>query len=338
MSQIDDREQVAIMRMTFRIIAIGLGILVVLLLVAPFLVPVPPVEGTVAPELLADSDSRFAEINGIDVHYKTEGADGDALVLLHGFASSTYTWREVMAPLATSHRVVAFDRPAFGLTERPMRPDWLDGQNPYQAEFQADLGTGLMDELGIDQAVLVGNSAGGTMAMLAALRHPERVSALILVDPAIYSGGGTPAFLRRLFQTPQMQHLGPLIARRIQAWGYQFGQSAWHDPEKFTPEIWQSYSRPLQAENWDRALWELTAASRPLNLPERFAELDLPILIITGDDDRIVPTEQSIRLAEELGAELAVLPACGHVPQEECPDAFLEAVQDFLAGLDKIGG
>jgi pimeloyl-ACP methyl ester carboxylesterase len=325
------------MRTTFRIIAIGLGTLVVLLLVAPFLVPVPPVEGTVAPELLADPDSSFAEINGIDVHYKTEGAGDEALVLLHGFASHTYTWREVMDPLAADHQVVAFDRPAFGLTERPMRPDWPDGQNPYGAEFQSDLTVGLMSELGIDQAVLVGNSAGGSIATLTALRHPDRVAALILVDPAIYSGGGTPSFLRPLFQTPQLQHLGPLIARRIRDWGYQFGQSAWHDPSLFTPEIWQNYTRPLQAENWDRALWELTAASRPLDLPERFAELDLPILIITGDDDRIVPTEQSIRLAEELGAELAVLPACGHVPQEECPEAFLQVVQDFLAGLDRIG-
>lgn len=337
LSESDDIEQVAIMHKTLKIIAIGLGILVVVLLVAPFLVPVPPVEGTVAPELLADPDSRFAEIDGIDVHYKAAGTGDDALLLLHGFASSTYTWREVMTPLAASHRVVAFDRPAFGLTERPMRPEWPDGQNPYLAESQADLTTGLMDDLGIDQAVLVGNSAGGTIAMLTALRHPARVSALILVDPAIYSGGGTPAFLRPLFQTPQLQHLGPLIARRIQDWGYQFGQSAWHDPEKFTPEIWQNYSRPLQAENWDRALWELTAASRPLNLAERFAELDLPILVITGDDDRIVPTEQSIRLAEELGAQLAVLPDCGHVPQEECPQAFLQAVQNFLADMDGMG-
>lgn len=323
------------MSRALKIIVIGLGVLVAILLVGPFLVPVPPAEGTVAPTQLADPDSQFAEINGIDVHYKAAGEGDQALVLLHGFASHTYTWREVMAPLAASHRVVAFDRPAFGLTERPMRPDWPAGQNPYQAEFQADLTAGLMDELDIDQAVLVGNSAGGTIAMLAALRHRERVAALILVDPAIYTGGGTPAFLRPLFQTPQLQHLGPLIARRVKDWGYQFGQSAWHDPSKFTEEIWQNYTKPLQAENWDRALWELTAVSRPLNLPERFAELDLPILVVTGDDDRIVPTAQSIRLADELGADLAVLPNCGHVPQEECPELFLQAVQAFLAQKDQ---
>ena len=90
----------------------------------------------------------------------------------------------------------------------------------------------------------------------------------------------------------------------------------------------------MQTENWDRALWELTQASQPLNLDQRLEDLGVPVLVVTGDDDRIVPTEQSLRLAGEIpGAELAVIPACGHVPQEECPTAFLTAVEDFLARL-----
>lgn len=321
------------MRKLAKTLLIVLAVLLIILLVGPFLIPVRPLAGLVPPEQLADPDSQFVDVNGVTTHYKEMGQGEPALVLLHGFASSTYTWREVMAPLAASHRVMAFDRPAFGLTERPLRDQWQDGQNPYSAPAQADLTVGLMDQLGIDQAVLVGNSAGGTIAMLTALNHPERVKALILVDPAIYSGGGSPALVRPLLQTPQMQHLGPLLARNIQRWGYQFGQSAWHDPSKFTDEIWQNYIKPLQAENWDRALWELTAASRPLDLPKRFDELNIPILVITGDDDRIVPTEQSVRLARELGAELAVLPNCGHVPQEECPQQFLQAADGFLAQL-----
>jgi pimeloyl-ACP methyl ester carboxylesterase len=206
--------------------------------------------------------------------------------------------------------------------------------NPYTAEAQTDQTIGLMDELGIDQAILVGNSAGGTVAAYTALRHPDRVRALVLVDPAIYAGGGSPAFVRPFLKTPQMRHVGPLIARAIQNWGYQFGQSAWHNPTQFTDEIWQNYTKPLQSENWDRALWELTSASRPLGLDQRLDELAVPVLVITGDDDRIVPTEQSIRLAAEIpGAELVVIPNCGHVPQEECPAEFLDAVNGFLARL-----
>jgi pimeloyl-ACP methyl ester carboxylesterase len=321
------------MRKLLIALLIIVGLLVVAALVVPFLVPVPALTDTVPVEQLVDPDSRFVDVDGLTMHYKAMGQGNPALVLLHGFAASTFSWREVMEPLAADHTVVAFDRPAFGLTERPMPGDW-QGQSPYSADAQVEQTIGLMDELGIDKAVLVGNSAGGTIATLTALRHPDRVEALILVDPAIYSGGGSPGWIRPLLHTPQMRRLGPLLARGIRDWGYQFGQSAWHDPSRFTEKIWQGYTRPLQAENWDRALWELTLASRPLGLAERLNELTMPVLVITGDDDRIVPTEDSIHLASEIpGAELVVIPNCGHVPQEECPEAFLSASQSFLARL-----
>jgi pimeloyl-ACP methyl ester carboxylesterase len=314
-----------------RILLIFLAVLLVVVLVGPFLVPVPPLEDTIPPEDLADPDSHFVDVDGLRVHYKMAGQGEPVLILLHGFAASTFSWREVMGPLAGQATTVAFDRPAFGLTERPMPGEW-SGQNPYTTAAQADLTVALMDCLGVDRAVLVGNSAGGTVALLTALRHPERVSALVLVDPAIYTGGGRfPTWVQPLLRTPQMRRIGPLLARAIQKWGYEFGRSAWHDPSGFTDEIWAGYTRPLQAENWDRALWELTAASRPLNLEARLDQVRPPVLVITGDDDRIVPTAQSVRLASELpGAELVVIPDCGHVPHEECPQAFLDAVQRFL--------
>ena len=318
------------MKRWLRGLLIALSVLLVILLVGPFLVPVPPLEGTVPPEQLADPDSRFIEVNGITVHYKMAGSGRPALVLLHGFAASTFSWREVIGPMSEWGTVVAFDRPGFGLTERPLQ--WT-GRSPYSPESQSDLTVGLMDALGIERAVLVGNSAGGTLAILTALTYPERVEALVLVSPAVYVGGGTPAWLRPFLNTPQMRHLGPLLARQIQDWGVDFARSAWHDPEKLTPEIWEGYTKPLRAENWDRALWEVTRASRPLGLETRLGEVRVPVLVITGDDDRIVPTQQSVRLAGEIpGAQLAVIPECGHVPQEECPGPFLEAVEAFLRG------
>lgn len=313
-----------------KVVSIILIVSLLAISVAPLLVPVPPLQGTVPPQQLADPDSRFIQVDGLQVHYKEMGQGEPALLLLHGFASSTYTWREVMAPLAQNRRVVAFDRPAFGLTERPMQ--W-EGESPYSAEAQVRLTISLMDALGIRQAVLVGNSAGGAIAALTALRHPERVTALVLVDAAIYQGG-RPAWFGLLARTPQMQRLGPLLARNIQNWGRQFAESAWHDPSRITGEIWANYTRPLQIENWDRGLWQLTAASGPTGLSEQLERLQLPVLVLTGDDDRIVPTEQSVRLASELpNADLVVFPACGHVPQEECPQPFLQAIEEFLSSL-----
>ena len=320
------------MRCLLRAILILLGGLLLLVLVVPFLIPVPPLEGTVPVEQLADPDSRFADLNGVKVHYQVAGEGRPALVLLHGFAASVFSWREVMGPLAGSHTVVAFDRPGFGLTERPLPGQW-EGPSPYSPEAQVDLTLALMDTLGIDRAVLIGNSAGGAVAMLTALTHPERVQALILVDPAIYRGGmQLPGVVRWLLGSPQARRLGPLFVRSIRNWGLEFGRSAWHDPSKITDEIWAGYTRPLQAENWDKGLYEVTLASRSLGLDKRLGELQMPVLVITGDDDQIVPTEQSIRLAGELpNAELVVIPNCGHVPHEECPEPFLAAVNSFLA-------
>lgn len=317
-------------------------LLLLLLMIAPFLVPVPPIGGVDA-HLLAEADSRFVDVplsgDTVEVHYKEMGAGEPALVLLHGFGASVFSWREVMAPLAAQHRVIAFDRPAFGLSERPLRgawgtpEDWRRGV-PYGAEAQAELTISLLHQLGVEKAVLVGNSAGGAVAMLSALKHPERVQALILISPAVYTGGAS-TLTRWLFNTPQMQHLGPLIARRIQDWGVEFARSAWHDPTRITEDVWAGYLAPLQVQNWDRALWELTVASRPSTLPERLKDFTLPVLVITGDDDRIVPTAQSVRLAQELpNARLMVIPACGHVAHEECPAPTLQAIDQFLASLN----
>lgn len=311
-----------------RLLLIVVGATLVILLVGPFLVPVPPLEDTVPPAQLADPDSRFVDVNDVTVHYKTAGDGTPALVLLHGFGASVFSWRDVMEPLGKHGKVVAFDRPAFGLTERPL--SWEKGSNPYAPDAQVDLVVALMDALSIDQAVLVGNSAGATVAINTALTHPERVQALVLVDAAVYEGGGSPGWIRPLLQTPQLDHLGPLLARQIAVRGDAFLESAWHDPSKITSKVRAGYRRPLRTENWDRALWELTKASRPLDTSQ-VESLELPCLVITGDDDRIVPVASSIRLARELPqAELVILPNCGHVPHEECPGPFLDAAEAFL--------
>ncbi len=322
------------MRKVINGLLIFLAVLLVLLLVGPFLVPISPLEGAQTVESLADPDSRFIEINDMNVHYKQAGQGEPVLILLHGFGASTFSWREVMQPLGEFGTVVAFDRPAFGLTERPLPGDWT-GRSPYSPEAQVDLLFGLMDALGIQEAVLVGNSAGGTVALNAALFNPSRVRGLVLVDAAVYGTGGSPAWIRPLLQTPQMDRIGPLFVRSISTDGIDLLTSAWHEPERITPQVIEGYRKPLQAENWDVGLWQMTKASRASNLAGRLEELELPVLVVTGDDDRIVPTDESIRLAAEIpGAELVVFENCGHVPQEECPEAFLRAVEPFLLGIE----
>jgi pimeloyl-ACP methyl ester carboxylesterase len=307
-------------------------ILVVTFVFTPFLIPIPPLENVRPPRQLADPDSRFITVDGLEFHYKVYGEGEPAIILLHGFGSSLFTWGEIAKPLADLRTVIAYDRPAFGLTQRPLPSEW-SGENPYSPSTQVNQLVGLMDSLGISKAILVGNSAGGTIAVDAALAHPERIEALVLINAAVYTSG-PPRWLRPLLALPQTQHLGPLIARYFAQRGEVVLKSAWHDPSLMTAEIVQGYRLPMLVENWDRAIWEFTLASHYLDLAKHLEEIDLPVLVIAGDADNLVPVRQSRRLADALlNSELVVIQNCGHLPQEECPIEILKSISDFILDL-----
>lgn len=316
-------------------------VVVLALVVGPFLVPVPALQDTVPPQELVDADSQCITVDGMAFHYKRAGSGEPVFLLLHGFGASTFTWREVMAAFAARGTVVAYDRPAFGLTERPLH--W-QGENPYSSMAQVSQAIHLLDALHMQRAILIGNSAGGRVAVDIALAHPERVTALILADPAVGISGG-PGWLRpflgtvlsTLLRTPQVNHLGPLLVRQISTRGSDLMTRAWHDPSKLTPAIIAGYRKPLRARDWDAALWQMTRAQRSDDPSARLAALAaVPTLVITGDDDRIVPVAVSEAVAQKIpGSHLVKLATCGHVPQEECPAAFMQSVSSFLDGLPK---
>ena len=96
-------------------------------------------------------------------------------------------------------------------------------------------------------------------------------------------------------------------------------------------ETWDGYTTPLSVTNWDKSLWYFTMAGQAGDLPEHLDEFTLPVLVITGDTDRIVPTELSMRLPRELpNAKLEIIPQAGHVPHEERPALFIQVVDEFL--------
>jgi pimeloyl-ACP methyl ester carboxylesterase len=298
---------------------------------APFAVPVPELDGLMTERAFADSDSRFIEINHVNVHYKEAGRGGRTFILLHPFGGSTFSWREVMDDFARLGRVIAYDRPAFGLTERPMPEDWEE--NPYGMKANVELLRGLMDEFGIEKAVLVGNSAGGGVAVAFALEYPGRVEALVLVDPGVGGGRGPqfPSWALPLMWTPQMRHVGPLLMRDYQERLPRTIEREWYDQSKLTGEIRAEYLKLLRIENWDRAFYELTFAPAYPELRPLLPNLTVPAFIIAGQEDRLIRTWYFEAVASEIpGARLTLIPQCGHVPQEECPTEFMNAVRGYL--------
>ncbi len=282
-------------------------------------------------EELFSTGSRFLEVNGFNVHYRLAGNGKPLVVLLHGSFLSIRSWRIVFDRLAESVSVVAFDRPGFGLTSRPL-PSKATGVS-YTPEAQSELVIALMKKLGFNKAVLVGNSTGGTMALLTALRYPQHVDGLVLAGAMIYSGYATsevPAFMKPVMKamTPLFSRLMKFLITRLYDRNIR---GFWYNKERLGSDVLSAFRSDLMIGDWSRAFWELFLETHHLRLDERLKTMSKPSLVITGEHDLTVKTEESIRLARELpNAQLVVIPDCGHLPQEEQPDAFVISVRKFL--------
>jgi pimeloyl-ACP methyl ester carboxylesterase len=294
--------------------------------------PAPPMRLS-PPRELADPDSRFAQLAGVDVHHKVAGAASDPTVLLfHHFHGNVMTWRHVMDGLADDHQVVAFDRPGFGLSERPV-PNGRGPEDPYARATSVRIALELLAHLDAPDAVLIGSSAGGTVALETYAAAPERVRALVLLSPAITGDIGPPEPLRPLLRAAPVRLLAPRLIERLAGdLTLERVSRSWHDPSRATPDDVDAYTRPLQVEGWQHGYLGVFSADEPPDLRHLLPRIDVPTLVVAGASDRIISPHWNRRTAAAIpGARFEVLPDCGHTPHEECPEQLLELVHRFLA-------
>lgn len=327
------------MRRVLRWVGWGTLALLVLVMILPYVLSFES-SGTLTVEQAAHrslgAPPTFLELEGIDVYVEREvfrGGTQEAgqeplIVVLHGFGASTATWREMLPDLATLGEVVAYDRPPFGFTERPTGDAEVD---PYGIMGQVELLGAVIDATRGDnpdrEVVLLGHSAGGTLAAEFARHRPGQADALVLVAPAVLTSGGTPGWLRPVLGFPPIDRAGPWLARSVARSADGLLERSWHDPTRLTDAQRDRYDEPQQVDGWEQGLWRLVRAPSGLEVSEDPGALELPVLLVTGDDDRVVPTDDTVRLADLIdGAELSVLDRTGHVPHEESPEAFLDAV------------
>ncbi|MFD2111727.1 alpha/beta hydrolase [Thiorhodococcus fuscus] len=300
--------------------------------------PNPMHKNPTANDPFADAQSHFIQLGGFQLHYKRLGSGPRLILLLHGSFLNLRSWRHIIAPLAETATLVAFDRPVCGRTSRPL-PNGK-GPSPYAAESQADLVADLIAALGFEKAILIGHSTGGTVSVLTALRHPERVEGLVLVGAMIFSGYATSEVPGPVLVG--MRALKPLFWRFMRFLIGRLYDPAlrkfWHGPEGFPEADLAAYRADFMQGPWGQAFFELFLASHRLDLDPRLPEITIPTLVVTGDHDRAVQPDESRRLANRLPqAELVVIPECGHMPHEETPEAFLEALTPYLRRLGVTG-
>jgi len=269
--------------------------------------------------------SCFIDVDGIRVHYQEAGdRHAPAMVLIHGFASSTLVWSNVFLKLAEAgYRVIALDMLGYGYSAKPRNGE-------YTIAGQAKLLARLLDQLGIARAIFVGSSYGGAVAATCALDYPDRVEKLILVG-AVNNNRPLEFTLMRLFGAPVFGDVvSPLLigSRRLlrRRMKRVYDQHSWVLDEKRV----DARHLPLRAAGTQRAIirtvrrWDAERISRDAYL------ITQPTLLLWGENDLEIPLADGERLHAEIpGSRLIVLLNCGHLPHEEYPEAFTNVVIDF---------
>jgi pimeloyl-ACP methyl ester carboxylesterase len=272
---------------------------------------------------------KFLELHGDRVAYRDAG-QGEVLLLIHGMAGSSATWRAVLPQLAKKYRVVAPDLLGHGESAKP-RTDYSLGAF---AVFLRDF----LDELGVTRATVVGQSLGGGIAMQFVYQHPDYSERLVLIS----SGGLGPdvGLILRLLSAPGAEFVLPIVApkpvltvgNKLRSWltgaGIQSPRGA---------ELWSAYSSLSDRQTRQSFLRTLRSvvdyrgqAVSALNRLQ--AQARLPVMTIWGEDDTIIPVDhgyaaQTIRE----GSRLEVLPGVGHFAQVEAPMKVVDLLEDVIA-------
>ena len=312
-----------------KILLTVVGILLFSVFVLPYLLPLNG-PATVVPTTLADPNGAFVQAGDTRMYYQKAGSDEVPIVLVHGFGASSLSWRENLNPIAEAgFTVYAPDMRGFGLSDK----GW---DKSMSQDAQADRLKAFLDAQGIDRAVLAGNSMGGGIVTHFALRYPDRVRGLVLVDPAIY-GGANSGVASALVSLPGIQRWGQHIVRLILADNDRNAdtiKSAWFDPSKLTPDVLSGYRRALQTPDWDISLLALMRDGASNNLSARLKDLNVPTLIVWGEHDTWISPTNAPKLNQDIaGSELAIIQDAGHVPHEERPEEFNGLMIDFVKGL-----
>lgn len=276
------------------------------------------------------ADLKFLDLHGDRVAYRDVGSGDETLLLLHGMAGSSDTWRAVLPQLSKRYRVIAPDLLGHGQSAKP-RGDYSLGAF---AVWLRDL----LDELGVSHVTVVGQSLGGGVAMQFVYQHPDYCQRLVLIS----SGGlgQDVGWTLRLLSAPGAELLMPVIApppvvrigNRLRGW-----LSSANIQSPRGAEMWSAYASLSDGQTRSAFLRTLRSvvdyrgqAVSALNRLHLTTEL--PLLVIWGDHDHIIPLEHGYALADARpGCRLEVLPGVGHFPHVETPNDVVDLLDDFIS-------
>jgi pimeloyl-ACP methyl ester carboxylesterase len=266
-----------------------------------------------------DDKSGFMKIEGANLHYKDEGK-GPTLVLLHGIGSSLHTWDGWADALSNDFRIIRFDLPGFGLTG-------ADSSNNYSMERYRSILHKFLDSLGVNEHYMVGNSLGGWLAWEYTLDHPDKVKKLILIAAAGFITPDNPPKPLRIAQKFKKSTVkgAPRFAVK------KFLKQAYGDKSKVSDMLIDRYYELNSRPGNGLAFYEIANAQyHPRS--SRLPEIDIPVLIMWGSEDKKWIEVRQAYLFEELlpNDKVLIYEGLGHLPMEEDPLTTVNDAKKFL--------
>ena len=270
---------------------------------------------------------QFVTVNGVRLHYIERG-EGPPVVLLHGnvVTAEDFISSEVLDLIAKRHRVIAFDRPGFGYSDRPHGSAWSAGT-------QADLIRDAFADLGINRPIVLGHSWGAAVALALGLNHPEAVRGLVLLSGYYYPTLRADVLFSAPTAIPILGDLlrysvSPFIGKLMLPLLLKGMFAPLPVPARFT----KSFPRDMPVRPGQiRAQSQDGVAMIPvaLSMRHRYKELSMPIVIMAGAKDRVVKDSQAVRLHEEIpNSILRLIPGVGHMVHYAVPDEVARAVEE----------
>lgn len=256
------------------------------------------------------------EVNGISIHYEIDGPDtAPVIACSHCLSGSLHVWEDQVRVLRDKYRVLRFDTRGHGESSAP--------EGPYTMGMLADDVIGLFDALGIAKAHFIGISMGGMMAQTLALNHPERFLSLILCDTAAaVPKEAAPIWADRI-RTAREKGMSALAGDTINRWLSPPFQ------EKH-PEV-VGRIREMIVKTPVPGFAGCCHAISGFDVMERLPQLDLPVLIMVGENDPGTPVESAKQIRDRIkNAELVVLPRAYHLSNIEAAQEFNKNLSAFL--------
>ncbi len=258
-------------------------------------------------------------VNGSEVNYEFQGpSEAPVILLSHALATNLTLWEPQMNVLSRGFRVLRYDTLGHGGTAAP--------RGPYTLDQLAGQAGGLLDTLGIERVHFLGISMGGMIGQTLALARPQLLRSLILCDSSSRIPAEAQPLWKERIKIAESEGMEPLIEPTIGRW--------------FTPPFRQTRPEIIErVRGWIRATMTIGYAAScraiaALDLTERIAAIQVPTLIVVGEEDQGTPVAMSRAMHERIaGSVLAIIPSASHLSNMEQPDEFNRSVSSFLDGI-----